>query len=190
MQAFFYGSQIFVYTLHVFVLSASLLYDTSLRRRVIAHDFMYCIILLGFIIAELYLLRIAGQNPGVVATAKTDDLGDLSVELLDLTQDHQGHIDNESNNRLRMSADINPSVNRLSMIFEAMPIPRRRYCELCQIEQPFRTKHCNQCQACIAKYDHHCFWIGGCVGELNVRKFFAMLFVQNATYLWMSMIVN
>ena len=63
-------------------------------------------------------------------------------------------------------------------------IPSKRFCKKCQILQPYRTKHCNSCQACISKYDHHCFWIGGCVGELNLRKFFIMLFFQSLLFIW------
>ena len=64
-------------------------------------------------------------------------------------------------------------------------IPQKRYCAKCDIIQPYRTKHCNSCEACISKYDHHCFWIGGCVGELNLRKFFLMLFLQTLLFTWL-----
>ena len=30
----------------------------------------------------------------------------------------------------------------------------------------------------VRKYDHHCFWIGGWVGELNHRKFFWFLLLE------------
>ena len=54
-------------------------------------------------------------------------------------------------------------------------IPRKRYCDKCNIVQEHRTKHCRSCEACVAKYDHHCFWIGGCVGELNHGSFYLLL---------------
>ena len=36
----------------------------------------------------------------------------------------------------------------------------KRYCTVCNIEQPFRSKHCKDCDRCVAKYDHHCPWLG------------------------------
>ena len=36
----------------------------------------------------------------------------------------------------------------------------KRYCTVCNLEQPFRAKHCKHCDRCIARYDHHCPWIG------------------------------
>lgn len=36
----------------------------------------------------------------------------------------------------------------------------RRYCLICNIDQPLRSKHCNKCNKCVARYDHHCPWIG------------------------------
>jgi palmitoyltransferase len=56
-----------------------------------------------------------------------------------------------------------------------------------------RTKHCNMCEACVGKFDHHCWWIGSCVGELNHRKYLLMLFflvielVQILVYCWSGM---
>jgi hypothetical protein len=35
----------------------------------------------------------------------------------------------------------------------------------------------------VRKYDHHCFWVGGCVGELNHRKFWLFLFFQTYHFL-------
>jgi len=51
----------------------------------------------------------------------------------------------------------------------------RRYCTLCNIEQPIRSKHCRSCDKCVARYDHHCPWIGVCVGEKNHQYFYWFL---------------
>jgi len=56
--------------------------------------------------------------------------------------------------------------------------PSRRFCQICNIIQPYRTRHCRECKKCIAKYDHHCYWIGGCIGELNHRKFLLFLTLE------------
>lgn len=39
-----------------------------------------------------------------------------------------------------------------------------RYCTICQIEQPIRAKHCRECGKCVALHDHHCTWLGTCIG--------------------------
>ncbi|CCD12757.1 unnamed protein product [Trypanosoma congolense IL3000] len=50
-----------------------------------------------------------------------------------------------------------------------------RWCSVCRLWQPLRSKHCNICERCVRKYDHHCFCIGGCVGESNHLRFFLLL---------------
>ena len=50
-----------------------------------------------------------------------------------------------------------------------------KYCTICHIEQPLRTKHCKICDHCVATHDHHCPWIGNCVGERNKFWFFWFL---------------
>lgn len=53
-----------------------------------------------------------------------------------------------------------------------------KYCTICHIEQPLRCKHCKRCDHCVATYDHHCPWIGNCVGERNRLRFVMFLAFQ------------
>ncbi|KAG8141953.1 hypothetical protein E2320_006608 [Naja naja] len=51
-------------------------------------------------------------------------------------------------------------------------------------KQPLRAKHCQACQQCVRRYDHHCPWIENCIGERNHPLFVLYLGVQLAVLLW------
>jgi len=63
----------------------------------------------------------------------------------------------------------------------------KRFCANCNIDQPIRCKHCKHCKFCVATFDHHCIWIGNCIGEKNKWLFFIFLIAQITT-LVMSLI--
>lgn len=67
---------------------------------------------------------------------------------------------------------------------EDLIIVETRYCTVCNIEQPIRAKHCKDCGRCIALHDHHCPWLGICVGERNRFQFYWYLVVQCAELWW------
>jgi hypothetical protein len=50
------------------------------------------------------------------------------------------------------------------------------FCSSCLIRRPVRSKHCSVCDRCVAKFDHHCPWIGNDIGWNNHRIFMAFLF--------------
>ena len=61
-----------------------------------------------------------------------------------------------------------------------------KYCPICKIIRPRRSKHCYSCQKCIVKYDHHCIFTGNCVGANNHRFFVFYLIVQFLFLCWSS----
>ena len=44
-------------------------------------------------------------------------------------------------------------------------------CLICNNWKPPRSEHCHLCNKCILTMDHHCLWIGNCIGVHNFRYF-------------------
>eukprot|EP00897_Mesotaenium_endlicherianum_P000004 jgi/Mesen1/10003/ME000722S09288 len=59
-----------------------------------------------------------------------------------------------------------------------------RKCATCQLWQPMRAKHCHDCDRCVLKFDHHCFWVGTCVGQRNHARFWWYLLLETLLSLW------
>ncbi|KAG0449614.1 hypothetical protein HPP92_027205, partial [Vanilla planifolia] len=38
-------------------------------------------------------------------------------------------------------------------------------CVYCNVTQPPRSKHCHDCDKCVLQFDHHCVWLGTCIGK-------------------------
>ncbi|EAR88111.2 DHHC zinc finger protein (macronuclear) [Tetrahymena thermophila SB210] len=91
-----------------------------------------------------------------------------------------GDIENHSNqlktfNPVNISKNmkINGQINQ-----NQMPFVEKRYCTSCYINMPLRAKHCKDCKRCVARFDHHCPYVGNCIGEKNKCVFYWFLILQ------------
>ena len=52
----------------------------------------------------------------------------------------------------------------------------KQYYQICKdcniiIPKSFKVVHCDKCNICVIKHDHHCPWTGKCIGKKNIKIF-------------------
>ena len=73
-----------------------------------------------------------------------------------------------------------------SKIFQLGFVRQYKFCGTCIIIRPIRSSHCMDCNNCVEKCDHHCPWIGNCVGKRNYIFFYSYVVCLTFTLLYIG----
>ena len=70
-------------------------------------------------------------------------------------------------------------------------VKKIKFCDTCILYRPPKTSHCKYCNNCVSCFDHHCLWVGNCIGKLNYRKFILFLISMNCLNIYvLCMYIN
>ena len=102
-----------------------------------------------FLFQDLILLLLtSGRDPGIVArNANPPEL-----------EGYEGstEVGPGQTPQLRLPRTKDVIVNGIAV--------KIKYCDTCMLYRPPRCSHCSICNNCVEKFDHHCPWVGQCIG--------------------------
>ncbi|PVZ98199.1 hypothetical protein BB558_005789 [Smittium angustum] len=76
---------------------------------------------------------------------------------------------------LPVNESISNSSKVVSKLVDEKMFNFTTFCKTCLNYRPIRSKHCKDCNRCVAKMDHHCPWTYNCVGLENHKSFVIFL---------------
>ncbi|CAH1402237.1 unnamed protein product [Nezara viridula] len=119
-----------------------------------------------FVFVMSSLLRTSFSDPGIIPRATPDEAAYIEKQI---------EVPNSTN-----SPTYRPPPRTKEITIRGQTV-KLKYCFTCKIFRPPRASHCSLCDNCVERFDHHCPWVGNCVGKRNYRYFY--MFIVSLAFL-------
>lgn len=170
-----FAPPVVVVILHFLVFSICAWYDLSLVNMISTRGWISLILML----ATLYALFVCVlSDPGIVRRERLSTGADISVSGITPKRNRPGRSSD-----FELADLVHRETSRTNTESGS---PENRFCTVCDLEQPIRSKHCPEINRCVRTHDHYCPWIANCVGELNRPHFLGYLMSESFTLLWFN----
>ncbi|XP_057999328.1 probable protein S-acyltransferase 1 [Hevea brasiliensis] len=125
--------------------------------------------LLLIVMDFIFLMLTSSRDPGIIPRNSHPPESD---EILDVSTSSMEWVNSKiSNLKFPRTKDV---------IFNGHTI-KVKFCDTCLLYRPPRASHCSICNNCVQKFDHHCPWVGQCIGLRNYPFF--ICFISSSTTL-------
>ncbi|TXG70117.1 hypothetical protein EZV62_005052 [Acer yangbiense] len=126
------------------------------------HDHWYPVLIGAAVLTILdfsFLFLTSGRDPGIIPRnsrpPESEEASDMPTPSMEWVNGRTPHL------KLPRTKDV--VVNGQTV--------KVKYCDTCLLYRPPRVSHCSICNNCVQRFDHHCPWVGQCIGITTYENF-------------------
>lgn len=189
------GLKVALVVLHLIYAGALFLLDTDLIKKTEKSPWYTALYLLLFFATLTQFFFTSGSSPGYVLDAMR--FASETVAITRKASMASKQLASSKNGSLVINVDENQLNRNLlggnatswtKLVMDMYPpgssSVRSWTCTYCNVVQPPRAKHCHDCDRCVLQFDHHCVWLGTCIGQGNHCRFWWYICEETALCLW------